>query len=216
MNISHPEMVKTLVKNGDLIVSELTGSKANLWHMASALTGEALELLEAYDVSFELGTDLDIENCVEELGDSEFYIEGLRAELGLTREETIATSLDRAAILSEVCQGEPSIAALKFALATNRLFDLIKKIVIYNKTLVQGAATNPKEEVSLLDIKQRLIELESILLTYRNLSGIEYQQSLNHNIEKLRKRYEGFVYTDQAAMNRADKDAEDNTDSKEN
>jgi hypothetical protein len=36
--------------------------------------------------------------------------------------------------------------------------------------------------------------------------GITRQETLEHNMEKLAERYKNYVYSDQAAIDRADKD----------
>lgn len=89
---SHADMVKDLAKDGATIAEELTPVGAHLWHMSSCIQGEAGELFDAikkvavYGKSF---NDLNFENVVEELGDIEFYMEGLRQSLGISRQETI-------------------------------------------------------------------------------------------------------------------------------
>jgi len=89
MEIKHEEMVATLVKDGDQIVAELTGNDAHLWHMATGVSGEAGELLDAVKKNVIYRKELDRENVVEELGDLEFYMEGLRQATGITRQETL-------------------------------------------------------------------------------------------------------------------------------
>ena len=86
-------MVRTLSKNGEDIIESLTPEGAHLWHMASALCGEAGELFDAIKKSVIYEKDLDIKNVIEELGDLEFYMEGLRASLNVTRGETLAHNL---------------------------------------------------------------------------------------------------------------------------
>mgnify|MGYP003503314749 CR=1 FL=1 len=57
--------------------SSLTAEKAHLLHMAAGLAGEASEMLSAiFDHVFN-GAPLDVDNVVEEGGDSLFYIQGL-------------------------------------------------------------------------------------------------------------------------------------------
>ena len=89
----HSLMVDSLAKCGDEIISSLTPESAHLWHMASALCGEAGELFDAVKKSVIYGKDLDMENVVEELGDIEFYLEGLRSTLEVTRLQTLAHNL---------------------------------------------------------------------------------------------------------------------------
>ena len=89
----HSSMVVSLAKCGDEIIKSLTPESAHLWHMASALCGEAGELFDAVKKSVIYGKDLDMENVVEELGDIEFYLEGLRSTLEITRLQTLAHNI---------------------------------------------------------------------------------------------------------------------------
>jgi NTP pyrophosphatase (non-canonical NTP hydrolase) len=81
------------VKPGKQIVSELTGSDTNLLHMVIGISGEAGELLDAIKKAVIYRKELDRNNVIEELGDIEFYLEGLRQELGLSREECLAANV---------------------------------------------------------------------------------------------------------------------------
>jgi NTP pyrophosphatase (non-canonical NTP hydrolase) len=87
--IIHSEMVAALAKPGADIVASLTPEKAHSLHMAVGISGEAGELIDAIKKAAIYNKPLDRENVVEELGDIEFYMEGLRQGLGITRDETI-------------------------------------------------------------------------------------------------------------------------------
>jgi len=92
--MTHAEMVRALVKPGDEIIRDLTPLAAHLWHMASALQGEAGELFDAVKKPVIYGKDsFDMTNIVEELGDIEFYLEGFRQALGLTRDQTLEANM---------------------------------------------------------------------------------------------------------------------------
>ena len=91
--IKHNEMVKGLVKSGHTIAAELTGDDAHLVHMAVGISGEAGELLDAIKKKAIYRKELDRENVIEELGDLEFYMEGLRQGLGITREECLDANI---------------------------------------------------------------------------------------------------------------------------
>jgi NTP pyrophosphatase (non-canonical NTP hydrolase) len=91
--IDHPTLVRALVKPGADIIASLTPDKADMWHMASCIPGEAGELFDAVKKHVLYGKDLDRENVVEELGDLEFYMEGLRQRIGITRDETLAANI---------------------------------------------------------------------------------------------------------------------------
>jgi len=86
----HSLMVESLAKDGKDIISSLTPQSAHLWHMASALCGEAGELFDAIKKSVIYEKELDVENVIEELGDIEFYLEGVRSSLEITRLQTLA------------------------------------------------------------------------------------------------------------------------------
>jgi NTP pyrophosphatase (non-canonical NTP hydrolase) len=87
--ITHPELVTALVKPGAAIVEQLTPEMANLWHMSTGVSGEAGELLDAIKRFSVYNKPLDRINVIEELGDLEFYLEGIRQQLGLTRQEIL-------------------------------------------------------------------------------------------------------------------------------
>ncbi len=93
MNITHPQLVAVLVKPGQAIIDTLDPAKANLLHMTVGVSGEAGELLDAIKKHVIYNKPVDRENVVEELGDLEFYLEGIRAQMGITREETIAGNI---------------------------------------------------------------------------------------------------------------------------
>ena len=93
MNIDYQEMVAALAKPGEKIAAELTADDAHLIHMAIGISGEAGELLDAIKKRAVYRKDLDRENVIEELGDLEFYLEGLRQGLGLTREECLEANI---------------------------------------------------------------------------------------------------------------------------
>lgn len=93
MNITHPELVAKLIKPGQSIIDDLDPHKAHLWHMASANCGEAGELFDAVKKYAIYNKPLDRANVIEELGDIEFFLEGIRASLGITREETLQANI---------------------------------------------------------------------------------------------------------------------------
>jgi len=88
-DLTHAKLVAALSKNGATIKDEMTGTQAHILHMAVGISGEAGELLDAIKKHVIYQKPIDLENVVEELGDLEFYIEGLRQSLAITRQETI-------------------------------------------------------------------------------------------------------------------------------
>lgn len=92
---THPELVKALAKPGADICATLDPSGAHWLHMAVGIAGEAGELLDAVKKAVIYNKPLDRENVIEELGDLEFYLEGLRDSLGITREQCLEANIDK-------------------------------------------------------------------------------------------------------------------------
>jgi NTP pyrophosphatase (non-canonical NTP hydrolase) len=92
-DIKYSEMVTALAKSGTAILNAMTPNGAHLLHMAVGVSGESGELLDAVKKHVIYNKPLDRENVIEELGDLEFYMEGLRQGLGITREETLIANI---------------------------------------------------------------------------------------------------------------------------
>lgn len=97
INEKHTLMVLRLSKTGDEIVKEIDGIKANLLHHAVGVAGEAGELLDAVKKNFIYNKPIDRANIIEELGDLEFYIAGVREALAITRDQTLQANMDKLA-----------------------------------------------------------------------------------------------------------------------
>lgn len=95
LEFEHHQMVQALAKPGGEIIKTLTPSTAHLLHMAVGVAGEAGELLDAVKKAAVYNKPLDRANVVEELGDLEFYMEGLRDGAGITREETLKANITK-------------------------------------------------------------------------------------------------------------------------
>ena len=93
--IEFDKMVASLAKDGQLIINELTPAKAHELHMAVGVSGEAGELLDAIKKGVIYNKPYDIDNIIEELGDLEFYMEGLRQSIGITRDQTIQANISK-------------------------------------------------------------------------------------------------------------------------
>jgi NTP pyrophosphatase (non-canonical NTP hydrolase) len=93
--ISHSELVRSLVKPGARIKEEVTADEMHLLHMLMGVCGEAGELLDAIKKAIIYRKPLDRVNVVEELGDLEFYMEGIRQGLNITREETLEANISK-------------------------------------------------------------------------------------------------------------------------
>jgi NTP pyrophosphatase (non-canonical NTP hydrolase) len=91
--VDHKLMVAALIKPGIDILATLTPEKCNILHMAVGISGESGELLDAVKKAVVYNKTLDRQNVIEELGDLEFYMEGLRQELDISREQTLAANI---------------------------------------------------------------------------------------------------------------------------
>lgn len=100
----HADLVLALAKPGQDIIDSLTPDKAHILHMAVGVSGEAGELLDAVKklvIYNKPMTKEARENLVEELGDLEFYMQGLRERTGISREETLEHNLQKLAVRYE-------------------------------------------------------------------------------------------------------------------
>jgi NTP pyrophosphatase (non-canonical NTP hydrolase) len=95
ITIEYSEFVGSLVKPADDIHQEITPKDMGLIHMIMGICGEAGELLDAIKKHVIYKKELDSENVLEELGDIEFYLEGIRQDLGITREECIINNINK-------------------------------------------------------------------------------------------------------------------------
>lgn len=93
--VTHSELVKALAKPGEDIVAEMSPNDAHMMHMTVGIAGEAGELLDAIKRRVIYRKPLDMKNVVEELGDLEFYMEGLRQGLGVTREQCLEANIEK-------------------------------------------------------------------------------------------------------------------------
>lgn len=90
---AHAQMVTKLQKSGEAILEKLTPLMAATIHMAMGAGSEAGELADAIKRWAIYGKDIDRTNVVEELGDIEFFLEGIRQNLEITREETLHANM---------------------------------------------------------------------------------------------------------------------------
>ena len=93
--MTYEQFVNALVKDGHKIKEELTGDECHIIHMIMGICGEAGELLDAVKKAIIYRKNLDITNVIEELGDIEFYLEGFRQSVGISRDETIKENMDK-------------------------------------------------------------------------------------------------------------------------
>ena len=91
--MTHEELVRRIAKPGQEIKDSLSAKDLDLWHHATGVATEAGELLDAAKKVAIYNKPVDRENVIEELGDLEFYMQGIRANLGITREECLAHNI---------------------------------------------------------------------------------------------------------------------------
>lgn len=195
VSIEHQQMVTTLAKDGASILQTLMPDEVHCWHMATGVSGEAGELLEA------IVLPINRDHVIEELGDYEFYFEGLRQGYAIDRVKDI---LPLVGLHSESNTGNFNYAralAKILSIESSNILDLVKKVVIYNKP------------IDILKMHRHMAEAEYALAGIRAYFTVTRDQTLDHNIKKLSKgdgknkpRYEGGVYSDKAAQDRADKE----------
>lgn len=93
----HRLMVLALAKTGEAIMSDFDNDKANLLHHAVGIAGEAGELLDAVKKHAIYNKPVDRDNIIEELGDLEFYMAGVREALDISREYTLSMNMEKLA-----------------------------------------------------------------------------------------------------------------------
>lgn len=92
------KMTLALAKDGNDIKQEITPEQANLLHMATGVSGEAGELLDAIKKHVVYQKALDVENVKEELGDLLFYMSNLMQSVGLSFEEILQHNIDKLSV----------------------------------------------------------------------------------------------------------------------
>jgi hypothetical protein len=179
--IDYSHMVAKLAKDGAQILSELTKEKCHLWHMATGLAGEAIEV-ENYT---------DIENLIEELGDVMFYHEGVRQCIGI--EPQLIDYGDFSKVEEASSPSKRSTGMQLLTWGAGIVLDAVKKHVAYNQPL-----NVDRVHFGIFTVNTAVNQIQSY-------HGLNRGQILLANKTKLFKRYTGFNYTNEAAQARADK-----------
>lgn len=91
----HDDLVKDLVKPPIKLVCEATSAKLNLNHMCLGLAGEVGEVIDVVKRHTIYDQPLDLNHLKEELGDLEFYLKGIRLQLGIKREELLRGNIEK-------------------------------------------------------------------------------------------------------------------------
>ena len=97
-SFKHSKMVSRLKKPGDQINDSLSPKKCDLLHMAIGICTEAGELLDAVKKHVFYEKDIDENNVIEELGDIEFYLEGIRQTLEISRNEVLEDNFNKLSV----------------------------------------------------------------------------------------------------------------------
>lgn len=95
LDLEHERLVAALAKPGEQIEYSLTPEDCDLWHHATGIVTEAGELMDAVKKAVIYRKPLDVANVIEELGDLEFYLQGLRANLCIERDETLLRNVTK-------------------------------------------------------------------------------------------------------------------------
>ena len=98
-DISYSEMVGELAKKGVDILNSLTPRRCDMWHHATGIETEAGEIMDAIKriCIYDQDSNDHRANIIEELGDLEFYMEGLRQAFGIDRQTTLAMNMAKLA-----------------------------------------------------------------------------------------------------------------------
>lgn len=178
--------VTALKKPGEAILATLTAQQADLTHMAIGLAGECAELLEPFlnHQEGDRGRLIDRNNVVEELGDIEFFMQGIHSNIGLPR--CIESAVGHAR------EGR-TVTLLRMVIASGNILDIVKRNSIYGKTLDVERLNGALETFEIL-----LSEIYAVL-------GVTREEVINHNVQKLATRYASLSYSDAQAQARADK-----------
>jgi NTP pyrophosphatase (non-canonical NTP hydrolase) len=85
----YPLFVQGLAKPGADILRSLDEDDAYLIHMAMGISGEAGELLDGIKKATIYRKPIDINHIIEEMGDIEFFLQGIRNHFGWSRDDII-------------------------------------------------------------------------------------------------------------------------------
>jgi hypothetical protein len=190
-----PKMVAALAKPGEDIAGDMNKHTADLWHGATGVATEAGELLLALHEAEYTVLGIDRVNLIEELGDMEFYLQQVRANIGITRADVQV----QMSLANEDTPAALWVEFIRLAIAATDLLDAVKKVVIYNKEV---------DEAKFIDLMARI---ENPMMHIRGYFTTR-EAVIEANVTKLatgpNARYKGG-YSDAAAQTRADKAEED-------
>jgi hypothetical protein len=189
----HRALVARLAKSGEDIVQQMTGEEANLLHMVVGVSGEVAEVAEVIFRAVIHGANLDTEHLIEECGDVEFYVEGLRQGVNIVYDpaDCMVFVQDQPVNVND-SNSELTFIAMSLTVGAGNLLDAIKKHCIY------------KQPLDVRKVKSALDQLDFFMLGLRQHIDISRDKVLQGNVDKLTERY-GSTYSDAKANARADK-----------
>jgi len=98
LNQAYSELVTLLQKPGDAILATTTAERLILLHHTLGISGEAGEIVDAVKKHVIYNQPLDLDNLIEELGDLEFYLQGLRSAIGIDRDITLIQNINKLSV----------------------------------------------------------------------------------------------------------------------
>jgi len=196
---SHHSMVETLVKPGEDILNGTSANLVHMLHMALGISGEASEIYDMFrhDRDPDLKNDFNNELALE-LGDIAFYAQGLMIPFHWTSAQVCTPTFDAEQVSRLQGQADmygtapKDLAPSELVRAAGTITEYIKKHWVYNKPL------------NTEDLRQALGLIVFLIRIIANGFGYSYADILRMNMEKLSKRYDGFSYSDKAAIERKD------------
>jgi len=182
---SYCNMVKRLAKPGEEILKSLTSEKVHMWHMATGISGEAGEIVEAVEINSTRPMSEIIKHLTEELGDLTFYLHGFCQGLDLPVPKGRTWP----------CQNLGRLAT-NVSVSASKLLDYTKKACVYNKHV----------DIELFyDLIQEIADYISCICS---MIKVMEQDVRSQNQYKLSVKRYPRGYSDKAAQERADKDGE--------
>lgn len=161
MEIDHKDMVAKLAKSGADIVADLNPESAHILHMAVGVSGEVAKLMAAI-------VNNDRANCLEELGDIEFYFEGLCQGTSII---LIRKEINPAAVTSE-----PFTDVI---IQAGNMLDVAKKIAVYN------------DPSKMADLTVEMLRFRNAIDKFYAQTEFKHEDALAVSIKKQGNRYEG-------------------------
>lgn len=133
----HEQLVRDLKKPATDIAASITPHCLDLIHMTLGISGEAGEILDAVKKATIYRKPLDRDNIIEELGDMEFYLEGLRKLINVSRDEVLAKNIAKLRVRygqkysDKSAQDRrdklPEVSMSDISMATDDMLDVVNK-----------------------------------------------------------------------------------------